>query len=265
VTRPAPLEGPVVPARPLGRMAVEGIFWSLVQNWSSRIIAFVIFVLLAKFLTPAQYGVASAAQTCLLFVGIVAEFGFGDAIIQRQKLEFADVNLPFFVAVGISILLAAGVALSAELIAGWLNVAGLAPVIEALSGIAPITTISQFQEFSYRKALDFRALATRVLVANLGAGAVAIACAYAGMGVWSIVIQTYLTVGIGLLWLWRRPRWKPSFELRPRQFCELASFGAPVVGMRVVDFATIRSGGARTVCGGLAALPDAAAAIAVRA
>lgn len=228
------------PDRPLGKVAIEGVFWSLVQNWSARIITFGIFVLLAKFLTPAQYGIASAAQTCLLLVAVIAEFGFGDAIIQRRNLQPADVNLPFFTAVGSSTLLALALAFSAGPIERWLGVNDVAPVVVALAGIAPLTTIAQFQEFSYRKALAFRLLATRVLVANLVAGAVAIACAYAGFGVWSIVVQAYLTVGVGLFWLWRRPRWIPSFEWRPRQFRELARFGAPVVGMRVIDFATMR-------------------------
>lgn len=220
----------------IGKLAVRGVAWSVVQNWGGRLITFALFVVLARFLTPAQFGVASAAIIVLTMIALVAEFGFGDAVVQRRELDPADVNLPFFVSVTASTALAILSALLAPDIERWLKVDGLAPVLAAVCFVAPLTTLSQFQEMNYRRKLAFRPLAFRVLIANIIAGAVSVACAALGFGVWSLVVQGYVAALVGLIWLWRKPAWWPSLELRRASFLDLTRFGLPIVGMRLIDF-----------------------------
>jgi len=224
----------------IGAIATRGIFWSLVQNWGAKLFTFVLFVILARFLTPTDYGLAAAAASVLLLIGLVAEFGFGDAIVQRRDLRPEDVNLPFFFSVGVATSLALIAALMAGTIESWLGVPGLGPIITVACAIAPVTAISAFQEMHYRRQLAFRQLALRVLVANLVAGPVAIILAYLGAGVWSLIAQTYLSTIVGLIWLWGRPRWWPGLRLEWKSFVELARFGASVVSLRLLDFAATR-------------------------
>lgn len=224
----------------IGRLATAGVFWSVVQTWSNRLITFVIFVVLARFLSPVEYGMATAAWICLMLIGIIAEFGFGDAIVQRRDLKPSDINLPFAFSIGLSILLALGAALLAPWLEQVMKVANAGPLIIGLAAIAPLTTISLFQEFSYRRNLDFKNLATRVLIANTIGGIVAIIAAYLGAGAWSLILQNYLTVIIGLIWLWRRPYWRPTREFHLPAFKEMARFGLPVFSLRLIDFAATR-------------------------
>lgn len=224
----------------IGHVATVGVLWSVLQSWSTRLSTFVIFVLLAKFLTPSEYGLASAALLCFLLIGIVAEFGFGEAIVQRRGLVPQDINLPFFVAIAASLLLSLAAAFAAPVIERRFGTPGLAPFVVALSGVAPITTIGLFQEYSFRRELAFRPLALRVIVANLTAGGIAILLAYLGAGTWSLVAQAYLTAIVGAIWLWSRPLWKPTLEIRFRSFVELTRFGMPIVAMRVTDFVATR-------------------------
>ncbi|KKB82372.1 hypothetical protein VW29_16265 [Devosia limi DSM 17137] len=224
----------------IGAIATRGIFWSLVQNWGAKVFTFVLFVSLARILTPADYGLAAAAASVLLLIGLVAEFGFGDAIVQRRDLQPEDVNLPFIVSVGVAASLALGAALMAGHIEAWLRVPGLSPVIVVACALAPVSAMTVFQEMNYRRQLAFRQLAYRVLIANLVAGPVAILLAYRGAGVWSLIAQTYLSTLVGLVWLWARPRWRPSLRLNPVSFLELARFGGAVVSLRLADFAATR-------------------------
>lgn len=224
----------------IGTVALRGVGWSVVQNWGGRVFTFVLFIVLARFLAPAEFGLVTAATIVLTLIGLVAEFGFGDAIVQRRTFEPADANLPFFVSIAAASLLALVCALNAQRIELWLDVPGLAPIVQVLAPVAPLSTIALFQEVNYRRAFAFRPLAFRVLVANLVAGVVAVAAAIAGLGVWSLVIQTYTATVIGLVWLWSRPVWTPSREIRRRPFLELARYGTPVVTMRLLDFAATR-------------------------
>ena len=66
------------------------------KTWGGSGITFIIFILLARLLTPGELGLASAAGLVLLFISMFYEFGFGDAIIQRKNLQSEDINLPFY-------------------------------------------------------------------------------------------------------------------------------------------------------------------------
>ncbi|MEP9403999.1 lipopolysaccharide biosynthesis protein [Sphingomonas sp. VNH70] len=224
----------------LASVAMRSLFWSLVQNWGGRMLNFLQFVLLAQLLSPREFGLAAAAAIITLFITLVAEFGFGDAIIQRADLKDRDVNLPFFFALGISVTLALLAIAGADLFERWLKVEGLAPVVRALSLIAPITTVSQFQEAVYKRHLAFKPLAVRVLVANLVATFVSVPCAYLGFGVWSLVIQAYLVAILGAAWIWYRPRWRPTRAIDLSSALGLGRFGVFVLAMRLLDFGATR-------------------------
>lgn len=239
---PAP-SGPVSDrfAGSLGGTAMHSMFWSLVQNWGGRMLNFVQFVVLARFLSPQDFGLAAAAAIITLFITLVAEFGFADAIIQRQGLQAEDINLPFYLSIGASCLMAVLAILFAGTFERWLEVPGLARVVMVLSPVAPITTVSMIQESVYKRELSFKMLAFRIMIANVIATCVSVPCAILGFGVWSLVIQTYLVALIGAVWIWRKPLWKPGRVLRPAAAVQMGRFGISVVGMRLLDFASTRT------------------------
>jgi O-antigen/teichoic acid export membrane protein len=224
----------------LAPVAMRSMFWSLVQNWGGRMTSFVQFVILAQYLSPQDFGLAAAATIITVFITLVAEFGFADALIQRRDLKPEEVNLPFYLAVGTSVAMAIGAILAAPLFESWLNVRGLAIVLMALSPIAPITTVSLFQEAYFKRELAFKPLAFRVMIANVVATCVSVPCAILGLGVWSLVVQSYLAAIIGTVWIWHKPLWKPGRDLRPGAARELFRFGFFVLAMRVLDFGATR-------------------------
>lgn len=229
-------EGPSEQRMDLGRTAATSLAWSILQNWGKRGSTFVIFIVLSRFLTPTEFGMVAAATIILMMIGLLAEFGFGDAIVQRPGYQPADANLPFLLSVIGAVVIATVCAINAPTIARWMNAEGTEAIIVALCAIAPFNTISLFQEANYRRGFAYRQLAFRVFIANTLAGLLAIAGAVAGLGVWSLVAQTYLATFVGLWWLWRKPVWIPTRELRPRALREMTRFGLPMVSIRMIDF-----------------------------
>ncbi len=223
------------------RRALSGLLWSLAQNWGGRALTFVLFLILARLLSPAEFGLASAVALVILLIGMVAEFGFGDAIVQRRDLSPRDVDLPFFVSMGASIALAAVVIWQSGTIETRLGLPGLGPLIALASLSAPVLTASAFQEAHYRRALEYRPLAIRLLVATTASGVVGIGCAFAGLGALSLVLQAMTLAIVGTIWLWRRPKWLPSREIDVRSFRRMAGYGIHVVGNRLLDFGITRT------------------------
>jgi O-antigen/teichoic acid export membrane protein len=230
-----------VSGRDIRRLALSGLFWAMVQNWSGKGLSLVLFLILARLLTPAQLGVAAAINVVIVFVSLIAEQGFSDAIVQRRNLQDADINLPFFSALSISSVLALLVVLFASRIEQWMNVAGLAPLLATAAATLPLAAMTMFQEALYRRQLLFRQVAIRMLLTSTIAGIVAVACAYAGMGSWSLVVQALVMNALNVIWLWYRPLWWPSRQVNTDSYKQIVRFSGSILAARVSDAVGTRS------------------------
>ncbi|NDE89789.1 MAG: hypothetical protein EB059_01410 [Alphaproteobacteria bacterium] len=225
----------------LRKKVIHSFVWAAAQSWGSKILTFLLFLILARLISPAEFGAAAAAFLILNILGILTEFGFFEALIQSPDLNDKDVNLPFFVSIGASIILSACMVWQAPLIEEWMGVAGLGPVITALAFITPLASLALFQEALYRRHLMFKSLALRTLLGTALGGIMACITAFMGWGVYALVVQTYVTTLVNVTWLWARPAWKPSFEIVPQTFQKIVRFSSSIFGVRVLDFVAVRT------------------------
>ncbi|OJF95291.1 lipopolysaccharide biosynthesis protein [Pararhizobium antarcticum] len=217
--------------------AAHGVKWSIIQNWGGKVFTFLLSIVLARLLSPEDFGTASAVALILLLVPMIAEFGFGDAIMQRRDLKPSDINLPFLISIGVVVVMFVCVILMADRLSVKLDIPGQSIYIVVASGVLLFTAPSMFQEAMYKRHMKFKSLALRTFLANIAGGVAAIACAFAGFGIWSFVVQSYVAGLISVAWLWWRPEWKPSLTMDGRAFFQMTRFGMPVVFQRLVDFA----------------------------
>lgn len=223
------------------KKAIHSLMWAAAQSWGSKVLTFVLFIVLARLLTPVEYGTVAAGILVLTLMTIVAEFGFGEAMIQKQDLKDEDINLPFFISIGLSLLLSIVVIWNAGLVEEWIGVAGLAPVVKAIAFLSPFNTAALFQESLYRRHTQFKQLALRTLSGTALGGVIAVGVAYSGGGVWALVTQMYVMIFVNLIWLWSRPVWKPSFHFVTTALKPLVRFSASIFGMRILDYTSVRT------------------------
>lgn len=223
------------PDNDIRRLALSGVFWAMLQNWSGKGLSLLLFFILARLLSPAQLGVAAAINVVIVLVGLVAEQGFSDAIVQRRNLRAREINLPFFSSLTISSVLAMAVVLLSSRIEDWMNVPGIAPMLAVAAATLPLSALTLFQEAIYRRRLLFRQVAVRMLVTSAVAGIVAVACAFAGLGSWSLVIQALVMAAGNALWLWYRPLWRPTLEVDAPSYGQLVKFSSHILTARVAD------------------------------
>jgi PST family polysaccharide transporter len=207
--------------------AVEAVFWSLAGGAARNVSRLVVLAVLARLLSPLEFGLVAAATTMVVFFDDFAELGIGPAIIQRATLEMRHIRTGFTTTVALSLLFAAAIALGADLLARFYQSPELVPVLVALAWILPLGALAVIPEALLRRDLRLRQLAQVELIAYVvGQGGVGITMAAAGLGVWSLVGGTLAREGLkaGLL-LYRRPfpLW-PQFQWQA--FRELFSFGS---------------------------------------
>lgn len=220
--------------------AANTILWALAQSWGGRSIVFVIFVILSRILSPTDFGLAAAGTLVIMLASQLSEFGFGDALIQKDKLDDDEINVPFFISIALSFVLSLGLYFGAAQIERIFQSPGLAKILRWTAFLPPLYTVSVFQEIMYRRNLEFKALAVRIMVANTSAGLIAVLVAVAGGGVWSLIVQSGFALLIGIGMLWSKPIWKPSLHMTTRSFPQIFRFSNKIIFTRILDFVGLR-------------------------
>jgi O-antigen/teichoic acid export membrane protein len=225
----------------LRRAAFIGVGWTTIQTTGSRAISAAVFVLLARLLEPAAFGLVSLATVFVTFIQIFVEQGFGRAIVQRENLTKSHLDTAFWLSMAIGVCLTLfGIAI-ANPIAQLMREPSLAPVLRALSPTLFITGLASVPEAVLMRRLAFRSLALRMLAGIAVGGAVAVASAFAGFGVWSLVLQLLTQATVSTVVLWLAVPWRPGIEITRAALADLIGFGSSVVGIELLNFVNRQS------------------------
>ena len=213
------------------------MFWTASSNGVNAVLKVVVLIVLARLLSPAEFGIVSAALIVIGFSAIFSQLGLGPALVQRTQLEPRHISTAFAASVIIGLLLAGVLWITAPAVARFFHMENSVEVLRALAWIFPIKGLSGVAECLVQRDLKFRWLATRdVLSYGLGYGLVGIALAWAGWGVWSLVIaqMTQTVLNTAILLSVRPPALRPLPSWRA--FVELMNFGAGFTAARVANF-----------------------------
>jgi O-antigen/teichoic acid export membrane protein len=211
------------------RTALVTALWSMGESWGLRIVSAGVFLLLARLIDPAAFGLAALAQVYLMAVQTLSDQGLTTALIQRETIEEAHKDSAFWANLGVGVALMGLTILFAGPLAGLYGEPRLAPVLQWYSLAPFLTSISVVQVGLARRELRFRVLALRQTASALVGGAVGIAMAFAGMGVWALVGQGLVTQAVGVVILWAIVDWRPRFAFSRRHFRDLFGFGLNVL------------------------------------
>jgi len=225
----------------IGRKAVKGALWSVIQKLGNQIISLVVFFLLARLLGPKTFGLVAFADVFVVFMKVFTDQGFAQATVQRQELEQEHLDTAFWTNLGITAgLTLVGIA-GASVVADQFNQPAIAPVICWLSLGFLLSAFNSVQEAIFTRRMAFKALALRSMVAQLIGGIVGIAMAFGGFSVWSIVGQRLANEGVKSIVLWWMSDWQPGLKVSWRHFRELFAFGVNILGFNILGFFNRRS------------------------
>lgn len=221
--------------------AVQSTLWSFLDLWGSKVGSFVIFFALVRLLPPEAFGLLSLAWIFIIFIQNFGDLGFTDAVIQREELEPEHLDTAFWTSVVTSLLLLGAVIAALPFAARFVDDDLLLDIVLWLSACLPLRSLTRVQNALLRREFRFKTLTLRSVLATLAGGAVGIAMAVAGYGVWSLVGQQLVFYVVSTLVLWSAASWTPTWSFSRRHFGELFTFGRSVIGARTMDFVNRRS------------------------
>ncbi|MCA9972596.1 MAG: lipopolysaccharide biosynthesis protein, partial [Anaerolineales bacterium] len=217
--------------------ALGGMVWMYSGNAVFVILRGIVLVVLARLLTPEEYGLVGAALLFVNFIQLFSQLGVGPALIQRPELDERHLRTAFTVFTLSGLLFAGFVAVTAPLIAQFFQMDGLIPILRVAVLAFPIQGFTAVPVALMRRELRFRKLAIINVVAyGAGYGVVGIGMAYLGFGVWSLVGAVIARVSVaGIMLLFQQPYPKQlSFDREP--FRDLMHFGGGFTIARLLDY-----------------------------
>jgi O-antigen/teichoic acid export membrane protein len=221
----------------LTQQVLGGLFWTASGRAARSVLQILVLVVLARLVSPADFGVVSAALVVIGFSGIFAQLGLGPALVQRPDLEPRHLKTAFAASIYSGLLVGAVVWLSAPLVAQFFRMANLVPVLRVLAWCFPIKSLGVVSESLMQRELRFRWLAVRDVTSNfLGYGLVGPLLAWQGQGVWALVTAQLAYLGINTLMLLIGRRPLVSLWLERKAFQELAFFGGGITVARVASY-----------------------------
>lgn len=204
-------------------------FWLALGKFCNMGISFVITMLLARLLTPSDYGSVALLGVFFAIAGSFSECGFRNALIRKDYCSQADYSTAFFYNVGVSIIVYAILFLCAPFVADFYDMPILTPVMR-VSGLSLIIgAINITQSVQLTRKLDFKRPALVSTLTGLLSGVAGVIAAFCGLGVWALVIQGLTSAVLGSLTLIYLVRWKPTFEISKDSFRYLWGFGSKML------------------------------------
>ncbi len=199
--------------------------WNFTKIMVGQFRNFVVSTILARLLFPEDFGLLGLAMVFASLTDSFVDFGFGNAIIQKQRVNKTQLSTVFWINMMMATLLGLAMFFSASWVAVYFDMPQLKPLTQLMSLTFLIKGLSTLQNALFQKKLDFKTPFKVELVSGFLSGGVGIYLAYTGFGVYSLIYSQITGWIIGTLLIWYFSTWKPSFLFDLTQVKELWNFG----------------------------------------
>lgn len=196
----------------LARRATASVFWSFLRFGSDQAFNFVVFVVMARLLSTADFGLFVVAFVYAEVGKIIASGGLVSSLYRAPEVTPTLADTIFWSNLGLASVFALGGLVLQQPIADALGRPEGGAVVAALGFVVPITALGASHMAQNLREFGHKSLALRSMLSGLIGGALAVLAALNGFGVWSLVVQRYAAEIINTLVAWHAFRWRPGFK-----------------------------------------------------
>lgn len=213
----------------LSTTAAKAVLWNYVSFAAGKMLVLVTMAVLARLLTPQDFGIVGYATLVIAYLAVLKDLGFGAALIQRRDDVEESAETVFVVNLVLGGLLTVLVAATAPIVATFFREPLVTPLLRVLSLTFILEAMGSVNLVLLRRAMEFR----RKLIPDVGRsivkGIVSIVAAVAGLGVWALVWGQLAGVVASVILSWTVLPWRPRLRFHRRLIRPLMRFGGPLI------------------------------------
>lgn len=220
----------------LKQQTVSGVSWTMLSQILTQTASFVVSVILARLLTPADFGLVAMIAVFMGFATILAKAGLGQALVQRLEVEDRHYTSAFWMNMGIGAAMALLMSLASPLIASFYQEPRLVSLTIVTSVVFVLGPANLVQRTILQRDLSFRRLGIIRIISTTVAGLIAILMAFTGFGVWSLVALNVIDSLCNVILMWLTTEWHPRFAFQWSAIQDLLGFSLNFTGYTTVEY-----------------------------
>jgi O-antigen/teichoic acid export membrane protein len=223
------------------QQTARGVAWVSGARIAIRALSFFEFLLLARFLAPGVFGLVAIADLAINALQLLQDFGIGSALIVRKDRVREVANVAHWLIMSISLLLFLIAFAAAEPIAHLFaatpaEALAVVPILRVLAFTMVLDAISQVANVMLQKDLNFKRKVIPEIITQGGGALIALALAFSGFGVWSIVWgRLFEAAGMALL-IWPFTTWRPQLRFDRALAREMFAYAKHIGGSQILVF-----------------------------
>ena len=219
----------------LKQKTLSGFRWGFVESLANQGIQLIIGIVLARLLSPKEFGLMGMVLIFTAISQILIDGGFSQALIRRRHCAPEDYSTAFYFNVALGVSCYVVLCILAGPISRFFGEPCLLLLIRLLSLDLVISSMGLVQRTLLTKNVNFKLQAKMSIISSVISGGIGISMACSGWGVWSLVSRTLsqTLIAVSLLWLWNT--WRPKFSFRVKAFREIFGFGSKLLVSGILD------------------------------
>lgn len=209
----------------LKQKVVKGTFWVLMEKLSTQGVGFVVTLVLARLLTPDDYGTVAVLSIFIVLANVLVDSGFGQALVQKKEATELDFNSVFYTSLVLSGLLYTALFFSAPWIADFYSTPELVGVLRVTAVGIFFAAVNGVQNAELNRRMLFHLSFRISLLSSVFSAIVGLTCAFLRMGPWALVWQNFTLGVVGVIARWFFIAWRPKCMFSLSALKGLWSFG----------------------------------------
>ncbi|WP_392461544.1 lipopolysaccharide biosynthesis protein [Streptococcus parasuis] len=214
---------------------LSSLFWKLMERGGTQGIQFIVQIVLARLLSPEEYGIIAIVMVFILLANVFVESGFNTALIQKKDADEVDFSSVLYLSLGVATILYGIIFITAPFIASFYDQPILVKVLRVLSITLFIGAFNSIQNAFVARNMLFKKLFASSLGAVTISGIVGVIAAYSGLGVWALVLQQLTSQLAVALILWFTVKWRPHLLFSFGRVKSLFSYGSKLLASGLLD------------------------------
>ncbi|MHA7925084.1 MAG: lipopolysaccharide biosynthesis protein [Marinobacter sp.] len=209
----------------MNRKIGVGVLWNLASLFLTRGASTIFMLFLARLLAPEAFGLVAMATVVFELANAFINSGLGAALIRSKTVSDADLNTVFYTNLLLSLVAYAALFVGAPHIAAFYSQPELTPLIQVMGLVVFINATKVVQTSILSRKMDFKTPMKANTLSVMVSGCLAVAAAWSGWGVWSLVVQMLSSAVISATVLWLVSQWRPGLQFSGESFSRLFGFG----------------------------------------
>ena len=213
----------------------KGAVWTLLEKMSTQIVGFVVGMILARLLTPNDYGTVALTGIFFAVAGVLVDGGFGIALIQKKDADDLDFNSVFYLNLALSAVAYLALFLAAPWIANFYKTPELKVIVRVSAICLLFNAVNAIQGAELTKKMLFHLSFRISLITCFTSAVCGITLAFLGYGVWALVWSSLITGFVGVIARWFIIAWRPRLMFSFNRLKPLFSYGWRMCVSNLID------------------------------